>query len=150
MSEQLTRGTDDEARGDGASSSVGARDLIRTARGHELGGRLGDAGQDYEAAVAAAERESDDTALSEALRRLAVIHFRRHEPAMGRDCCNRSLAVAQRIGDNILAADALNPLGTLGSSEALRTSSVVSTRRFPASSTIVHRPVCSNVVVKGK
>ena len=99
------------ARYDGAPPLVSAQDLIRSARGHEIGGRLDDAGREYELAIAAAEREGAEAILSEALRRMAVIHFRRHELNAGRDRCNRSLAVAQKIGDNILAAEALNSLG---------------------------------------
>ncbi|HEX2781476.1 MAG TPA: HD domain-containing phosphohydrolase [Gemmatimonadaceae bacterium] len=111
MSEQQIERTSGEARTDGASPLVDCRDLLRGARGHELGGRLAEAGQEYQAAIAAAEQENEQAVLSEALRRLAVIHFRRHELSAGRECCNRSLAVAQKIGDNILAAEALNSLG---------------------------------------
>ncbi|NUQ22051.1 MAG: tetratricopeptide repeat protein [Gemmatimonadaceae bacterium] len=111
MSEKEMERTGGGTRFDSVPPLVTAQDLIRSGRGQELGGRLNEAGQDYEAAVAAAERDGEDALLSEALRRLAVIRFRRHELAAGRECCNRSLAVAQRIGDSILAAEALNTLG---------------------------------------
>ena len=88
-----------------------ARALIRSAHTHEFGGRLAEAATEYEAATAAAERDADLATLSEALRRLAVVRFRRQETASGRDHCSRSFAVAQQIGDAVLSAEALNTLG---------------------------------------
>lgn len=111
MSEQQIARTSGETRLDGVSPLVAPHDLIRSARGHELGGRLTEAALDYEAAIAGAERSEDKAVLSEALRRLAVIRFRRHDLTAGRELCNRSLVVAQQIGDAILAAEALNTLG---------------------------------------
>ena len=94
-----------------AAPLVAARDLIRGARAHELGGRLTNAADEYAEAIRLAEASEDQAALSEALRRLAVVCFRRQEMDAGRTYCNRSLAVAQQAGDPILAAEALNTLG---------------------------------------
>ncbi|NUO62026.1 MAG: tetratricopeptide repeat protein [Gemmatimonadaceae bacterium] len=111
MSErQIDRGSGG-VRHDGAPPLLAAHDLLRSARGQELAGRLNEAAEEYQGTITSAEREGDEALLSEALRRLGVIHFRRHELTAGRDCCNRSLAVAQKIGNQILAAEALNSLG---------------------------------------
>ena len=110
MSEQHTQPTSGAAETHAAPLVV-ARDLIRGARAHELGGRLTEAADDYSAAIRAAEACSDRDALSEALRRLAVVCFRRQEMDEGRRLCERSLAIAQQAGDPVLAAEALNTLG---------------------------------------
>ena len=110
MSEQHTQPESGAASSD-AAPLVAARDLIRGARAHELGGRLTNAADEYAEAIRVAEGTDDQGALSEALRRLAVVCFRRHEMDAGRKYCNRSLAVAQQAGDQILAAEALNTLG---------------------------------------
>jgi putative nucleotidyltransferase with HDIG domain len=110
MSEQHTQPESGAARIDAAPLDL-ARDLIGTARAHELSGRLTDAAADYSAAIRAAEAGGDKSALSEALRRLAVVCFRRQEMDEGRSHCERSLAIAQQAGDPVLAAEALNTLG---------------------------------------
>ena len=110
MSEQLTQrasGTADLS----AAPLAAARDLIRDARAHELSGSLASAAEVFEAAIRAAEASGDQEALSEALRRLAVVCFRRQQMEEGRAHCDRSLAVAQQAGDPVLAAEALNTLG---------------------------------------
>lgn len=110
MSELQTQPTSGEAETD-VEPLASARDLIRGARAHELGGRLSDAAEEFARAIRAAEATDDRGALSEALRRLAVVCFRRQEMDAGRAYCDRSFAVAQEAGDEILAAEALNTLG---------------------------------------
>jgi putative nucleotidyltransferase with HDIG domain len=93
------------------SSPPGAWELVASGREHELTGRLTEAAAHYDAAIMVAERVDDRAALSDALRRLAVVRFRRQDVAGGRACCDRSLAIAQQLGDVVLAAEALNTLG---------------------------------------
>ena len=51
--------------------------------------------------------------MAEALRRLAVLRHHRSEPARARELCRRSYDAARQIGDDVLAAEALNTLGGL-------------------------------------
>jgi len=69
--------------------------------------------EDYEAAIAEAERAGEAAVLSEALRRLAILRRHRDETAQARELCRRSYEVAREIGNNVLAAEALNTLGGL-------------------------------------
>jgi putative nucleotidyltransferase with HDIG domain len=110
MSEQIAQRISGAAETSAAPLDL-ARDLLGTARAHDLGGRLLDAAADYSGAILAAEGSGDRAVLSEALRRLAVVCFRRQEMDVGRSHCERSLAVAQQAGDPVLAAEALNTLG---------------------------------------
>jgi putative nucleotidyltransferase with HDIG domain len=71
-------------------------------------GRIGEAGDRYLAIIGAAG--TPGPALAEALRRMGVIHHRRNEPAVARDLCTRSYEVACSLGDDRLAAEALNAL----------------------------------------
>jgi len=67
----------------------------------------------YEEAIAIAERAGEDRVLAEALRRVAVVQYRRNEVDAARALCHRSVAVARRIDDSLLVAEALNTLGVL-------------------------------------
>src|SRR6266581_2330620 len=91
-------------------------------RGADL---LHEARERYESAIAAAERSGERTVLAEALRRLAVRWQRRDQGARARELCRRSYEVAQQIGNELLAAEALNTLGGFdletGSMEDART-----------------------------
>src|SRR5216117_1037983 len=101
-------------------------DLLHEARERERAGCMPEAIQGYESAITAAERSGERTVLAEALRRLAVLRQHRDEAARARALCHRSYEVAQQIGNEILAAEALNTLGGLdlatGSMEDARTS----------------------------
>jgi putative nucleotidyltransferase with HDIG domain len=90
-----------------------AGDVLQEARAREWTGGIREAVMCYEAAIAAAERTGDRPVLAEALRRLAVVRHRRIEPALARNLCARSLAVARELGHDGLAAEALNTLGGL-------------------------------------
>ena len=99
-------------------------DLLREARDHERAGRMPEAVKSYEAAVQAAERDAQYGVLAEALRRLGVVHHHRDQPELARKLCQRSQQTATEIGDNVLAAEALNALAGFdfeaGSIEAAR------------------------------
>jgi putative nucleotidyltransferase with HDIG domain len=71
-------------------------------------GRIGEAGERYRTIIGA--DGAPDSTLSEALRRMGVIHHRRNEPVLARDLCTRSLEVASALADDRLAAEALNAL----------------------------------------
>lgn len=85
-----------------------AATLLRDARALERAGRVNEAVEAYEAAVASAEASRDGRILSEALRRLGGIRRRRHDADGARALCRRALDVALECGDAILAAEALN------------------------------------------
>ncbi len=101
-----------------------AMDLLHDARSRERAGRIAEAIEGYQCAIAAGETSGEPTVLAEALRRLAVLRFRRDEPARARELCQRSYEVAREIGNDLLAAEALNTLGgmelTKGSLDAAR------------------------------
>src|SRR6266568_4986037 len=82
-------------------------DLLQEARERERAGCVPEAIERYESAIAAAERSGERTVLAEALRRLAVRWQRRDQGARARELCRRSYEVAQQIGNELLAAKAL-------------------------------------------
>jgi putative nucleotidyltransferase with HDIG domain len=88
-----------------------AADLLIEARAQERAGCIPEAIECYQAAVAAAEQGGDQAVLAEALRRLAILRHHRNESALARDLCRRSHDVARQIGNDLLAAEALNTLG---------------------------------------
>jgi tetratricopeptide (TPR) repeat protein len=66
--------------------------------------------QCYSAAVEAAERSSERAIVAESLRRSGVVHHRRSQPMLARQLCERSHKIAVDLGDQVLAAEALNAL----------------------------------------
>ncbi len=90
-----------------------AADLLHAAREQERAGCIPEAIERYESAIEAAQRDGEHALLAEALRRLAVQRHHRSEPARARELCRRSYDVARQIGDDGLAAEALNTLGGL-------------------------------------
>jgi putative nucleotidyltransferase with HDIG domain len=90
-----------------------AADLLHDARARERAACIPEAIKCYEAAVAAADRTGERAVLAEALRRLAVVRHHRNESAEARELCRRSYDVARDIGNDLLAAEALNTLGGL-------------------------------------
>jgi len=90
-----------------------ATDLLHEARTRERAGCIPEAIGCYEAAITAADRGGDRGVLSEALRRLAVVRHHRNESEVARALCDRSLSVAREVGNDLLAAEALNTLGGL-------------------------------------
>src|SRR5947208_2032135 len=97
----------------GESAGSRAGHALERARERERAGCVTEAIDGYEEAIAAAEHGRDATVLAEALRRLAILRRHRDEPALARQLCQRSYDVAQRIGHDVLAAEALNTLGGL-------------------------------------
>src|SRR5882762_9006975 len=91
----------------------GAADALAAARECERGGRLTEAIEQYESAIAAAESVGDAPVLAEALRRLAILRRHRDEPTRARELCRRSYELAREIGQDVLAAEALNTLGAM-------------------------------------
>jgi putative nucleotidyltransferase with HDIG domain len=87
--------------------------FVEEARARERAGALPEAIERYQAAIVEAEQAGDERVLAEALRRLAVVRHRRGESAAARTLCGRSRDVAERGGDALLAAEALNTLGGL-------------------------------------
>ncbi|HEU4565030.1 MAG TPA: HD domain-containing phosphohydrolase [Gemmatimonadaceae bacterium] len=101
-------------------------ELLGEGRVHDRAGRMGEAAASYEAAAAAAELEGAHRVRAEALRLLGVVHHRRHDGARARELCRASLGAAEAIGDELLAAEALNTLagfdlesGDLGAARSL-------------------------------
>jgi len=90
-----------------------AADALSAARECERGGRLTEAIEQYESAIAAAESVDDAPVLAEALRRLAILRRHRDEPTRARELCRRSYELAREIGNDVLAAEALNTLGAM-------------------------------------
>jgi putative nucleotidyltransferase with HDIG domain len=85
--------------------------MLRAGRSHDRAGRLDQALSAYAEAIQVAEQTEDRPVLTEALRRKAVVHFRRGEAATALDLCQRSYDEAVALGDRILAGEALNTLG---------------------------------------
>ncbi len=90
-----------------------AADLLHEARTRERAACIPEAIACYEAAITTAERAGERVVLAEALRRLAVVRHHRNESAVARALCDRSFAVAREVGNDLLAAEALNTLGGL-------------------------------------
>ena len=85
--------------------------LLHEAREHERRGRLAEALAAYRSTISAAEADEDWRVLSEALRRLGVVHHRRSETELAQELCARSHRVATTAGELVLAAEALNAMG---------------------------------------
>ena len=88
-----------------------AAGLLADARSRERSGCIPEAMAGYEAAIAAAERDHNATALSESLRRLAILRHHQAEADLAASLCRRSFDVAQSIDHKLLAAEAVNTLG---------------------------------------
>jgi len=97
----------------GESAGSRAGDALQRARERERAGCVTEAIDGYKEAIAAAEHGGEATVLAEALRRLAILRRHRDEPALARQLCQRSYDVARRIGNDVLAAEALNTRGGL-------------------------------------
>jgi len=90
-----------------------AADLVHDARERERAGCIPEAIECYEAAIAQAERNGEQTILAEALRRLGVLRHQRDECEAARRLCQRSYEVACQAGHDLLAAEAVNTLGVM-------------------------------------
>jgi putative nucleotidyltransferase with HDIG domain len=92
------------------SSEAVPAECLEEARVHERSGAIAEAFACYHEAAAAAAGRGDHPVEAEALRRLAVLHHRRNERESARELANRSHAIARKIGDMVLAGEALNVL----------------------------------------
>ena len=90
-----------------------ASDLLHEARSQERAACIPEAVRCYEAAISTAERLGEKAILAEASRRLAVVLHHRNESSRARDLCNRSYKLACALGNDVLAAEALNTMGGL-------------------------------------
>jgi HD-GYP domain-containing protein (c-di-GMP phosphodiesterase class II) len=90
-----------------------AESVLGGAREHERAGRTAEAIAAYEEAIGLAEHAGERALLADALRRVAVLWHRRDDSERARHACRRSYAVARELGDDLLAAAALNTLGGL-------------------------------------
>ena len=95
-----------------AEPLLSARELLAEARVHERAGRIDEAFAAFEAVIAASERSGESQILAESLRRLSVLCHHRNEPDRARALCRRSQETAELLGDDGLAAEALNTLGS--------------------------------------
>jgi len=84
-------------------------ELLASGREHDRRGNVAAATDCYAEAIDTAIH--DPAILSEALRRLAVLHHRRAEAGTAADLARRAKAVATGAGLTVLAAEALNALG---------------------------------------
>jgi putative nucleotidyltransferase with HDIG domain len=89
------------------------RDLLATARDHELRGRLVEATAGYRAVIDAADSRNDATFLAEALRRLGNIHRRRHELDVATELTQRSFEVSLAANEPTLVGESLNALALI-------------------------------------
>ena len=103
-----------------------AANLLHDARARERAACIPEAIHCYEAAISTAERTGERAVLAEALRRLAVVLHHRNESARSRELCNQSYQVACDVGNDVLAAEALNTMGGL----ALRTGAMEDARAY--------------------
>ncbi|HEY4648274.1 MAG TPA: HD domain-containing phosphohydrolase [Gemmatimonadales bacterium] len=99
-----------DAQGPRETEGSCASDFIRQARGHERAGSMTEAMQCYDSAIELATRDGERRVLAEALRRLAVVHHHRDQPALAVELCQKSYDTALAINDPVLAAEALNSL----------------------------------------
>ena len=99
--------------------------MLRRGWAEDRAGRLDDAVRSYEQAVRLGEASGERAVVVEALRRLGVVHHRRNAGDLARQLCRRSHQEAERLGDPILAGEALNALAGFeyeaGEIEAART-----------------------------
>src|SRR5215216_2382522 len=89
--------------------------LLLKACDDQLVGRMREAAEGFAAAIDEGHAEVDRPVLAEAMRRLAVLHHVRSEPQAAYDYAQESLVLAQSIGDEVLAAEALNCLAGFAS-----------------------------------
>lgn len=97
----------------GAPGGGLAERLLREAREHDAAGRPGDAIRSYTLVIDGASEVTDARVLAEATRRLAMIHFGRHEHAEALSLLGRSVTIATMLADDALAAEALNGIAVV-------------------------------------
>jgi len=86
--------------------------LLAEAVRHDRDGNIEVAIERYRAAIDLAESGGESAIAAEALRRLGAIHHGRNDPATAHALCRRSYELALTVGNDILAAEALNAIAT--------------------------------------
>ena len=94
-----------------AAEGAGAANWVREGRKHDLAGRQFEAMNCYATAIDMAKEPGQRRVLSEALRRLGVVHHTRAEQGVATELCERSYHEAIEAEAHDLAAEALNALG---------------------------------------
>jgi putative nucleotidyltransferase with HDIG domain len=95
------------------STAGAARAVLAEARECEGAGHLADAVHRYDAAARLARDERVHDILAEALRRLAAVKYKCGDIDEARVLAEQSQRVARELGDDLLAAEALNTLGVI-------------------------------------
>ncbi len=103
--------TERSCRGDVIRERAG--ELLHKARELEQVGQGEDAAALYEEAIREAERGCASRVLAESLRRLAVLRYQQNDPDTARVLCHRSADVAFGMANEVLAAEAMNTLGSV-------------------------------------
>jgi putative nucleotidyltransferase with HDIG domain len=109
------------SRGASAEMTSAARTLL-SAREHERAGRRDAAVAAYRDVIVRAEEAGELRVLAEALRLLSILLPRGDSGSDAHALCERSFGIASEIGDELLAAQALNTIGAF-ELEAGRTAS---------------------------
>src|SRR5215204_1052607 len=91
----------------GTSAPGRAKILLLQACDDQLVGRMREAAEGFAGAIDEGDAEVDRPVVAEAMRRLAVLHQLRSEPQAAHDYAQQSLMLAQSIGEQVLAAEAL-------------------------------------------
>ncbi len=98
----------------GAASAAGmAAAELQTARDAEAAGHLEASIRHYESAARGARAEGTPAVLTEALRRLAAVKYKRGDVPEALLLAEQGYRVARDLGDELLAAEALNTLGVI-------------------------------------
>jgi len=97
----------------GAATLPDAARLLNEAQTQERAGCFSEALAGYESAIGVAERSGAHGVRIEALRRLAIMRHHRGESSRARELCRESYEAARQIGDDLLAAQAMNTMGGL-------------------------------------
>ncbi len=84
--------------------------LLEEAKVHERDGKVSEAIACYQETAELASGAGEDRTEAEALRRLAVVYHHRNEGQVAQGLVERSLEIARRIRDEVLAGEALNVL----------------------------------------
>ncbi|MBA2627041.1 MAG: tetratricopeptide repeat protein, partial [Gemmatimonadales bacterium] len=104
--------TEDTSAEPAAVSIRRAGDWLHEGRQHDRAGRIEDAVQCYQEAIGGATPH-DSAVRAESMRRLGVIFHLRADTARAQRMCQASRDLAIEIGDNLLAAEAINTLAGL-------------------------------------
>jgi putative nucleotidyltransferase with HDIG domain len=100
-----------ESSGQAVPARTECEGLLDAAQRLERNAKIPEAIACLEAAIADASRSGQKALVAEALRRLAIIRYRRDERVVARSLAEQSYQVASTAGLSVAAAEALNTLG---------------------------------------